>query len=187
MLSNRFDCITPNTAMSLKLLPLLASICLLAACIKADDNADLNDVNQADRDFIFKASFANSNELAISRLADTVASDSAVRNFAHQLVEKHRALRLSFDKVASGFSYYAGDSLNAGSLALQQQLLILNGRAFDSVYIHSRLANQTLLLNSFNEEVNNGINTRLKAFAAANISLLQSNKKTADSLAQFFK
>jgi putative membrane protein len=173
--------------MSIKFFSLAVVICSLAACIKADDNANLNDVNQADRDFIFKASFANSNELAISRLADTVASDTALRKFAHQLVEKHSALRSSFDKVASGFSYYAGDSLNAESLALQQQLLGLNGRAFDSVYIHSRLANQTLLLNSFNEEVNNGINTKLKAFAAANIPLLQANKKTADSLVQFFK
>ena len=148
-----------------------------------DNGNNPNDINQADRDFIFNASFANAGELNISTMADTVASDSLIKTFASMMVTDHRSIEQTFTAIAKGFSYYTADSLNAEYLALQQQLDSLSGREYDSVYIHSSVKSHSDLIAYSTDEINNGINPQLKNFATSILPILQSHKKTADSLA----
>jgi len=146
-----------------------------------------NDINQADRDFIFHGSFANAGELGISALADTVSTDSTIMDFAGYMVTQHTSIEQIFSSLADNFSYYTADSLNAENLALQQQLLTLSGREFDSVYIHSRVKNHTDMIAIFTDEKNNGLSPHLKTFADSVLPVLQMHLSMADSLAQKYK
>ncbi len=146
-----------------------------------------NDINQADRDFIFNGSFANAGELGISELADTTSTDSTIMDFAGYMVTQHTSIEQIFTSLAHGFSYYTADSLNAENLALQQQLLTLSGREFDSVYIHSRVKNHTDMIVIFTDEKNNGLSPHLKTFADSMLPVLQTHLSMADSIAQKYK
>jgi len=163
---------------------LLVSLSLLSC----DKNVTSpNDMNQADRDFIFYGSFANAGELGISALADTVSTDSTIMDFAGHMVTEHTSIEQTFTTLAGGFSYYTADSLNAENLTLQQQLLTLSGREFDSVYIHSRVKNHTDMIAIFADEKDNGLSPHLKAFANNVLPILQMHLSMADSLAQKYK
>ena len=163
---------------------LLATLFILS-CNKNDSNP--NDINQTDRDFIFHASFANAGELGISALADTASTDSTIIDFAGHMVAEHTSIEKNFTAIAGGFSYYTADSLNAENLALQEQLLTLSGRAFDSVYIHSRVKNHVDMIAMFTEEKNNGLSPQIKNFASSVLPILQTHLQMADSLSQKYK
>ena len=161
---------------------------VILATISCDkDSNSPNDINQADRDFIFNASFANAGELNISAMADTMAADSLIKDFAGMMVIDHTSIEQTFDALAADFSYYAGDSLNAEYLALQLQLDSLSGREYDSVYIHSSVKTHTDLIAFTNDEIANGINPPLKNFASSILPILKSHLKMADSLALKYK
>ena len=164
---------------------ILVLILASVACTKNTNTP--NDINQADRDFIFNASFANAGELNISTMADSVSTDSLVRDYAGMMVVDHTNIEQSFSAIASGFSYYSSDSLNAEYLALQQQLLTLSGREYDSVYIHSSVETHVNLIAFANDEIANGINPPLKNFATSILPTLQMHLKMADSLALKYK
>ncbi len=163
---------------------LLASLFILSC----DKNVTSpNDINQADRDFVFNGSFANAGELGISALADTTSTDSTIMDFAGQEFTEHTSIEQIFTSLGDGFDYYTADSLNAENLALQQQLLTLSGRAFDSVYIHSRVKSHTDMIAIFMDESNNGLSPHLKTFADSILPVLQMHLSMADSLAQKYK
>ena len=146
-----------------------------------------NDINQADRDFVFNGSFANAGEFGISRLADTTSTDSTIMDFGGNEFIEHTNIEQVFTSLAGGFDYYTADSLNAENLALQQQLLTLSGREFDSVYIHSRVKSHTEMIAIFMDESKNGISPHLKTFADSVLPVLQMHLSMADSLAQKYK
>ena len=161
-------------------------LCLII--LSCDKNVTTpNDINQADRDFVFNGSFANAGELGINALADTTSTDSTIMDFAGYMFAQHTSIEQVFTSLAGGFDYYTAHSLNAENLALQQQLLTLSGREFDSVYIHSRVKSHTDMIAIFTEEKNNGLSPHLKTFADSVLPVLQMHLSMADSLAQKYK
>lgn len=165
------------------------SVCLLAFCFQhcAKNNvANPDDLNQTDREFIFNASLRNG---AILQLADTAlvkTSDSAIKKLADTIVADYTKLETAFTSLANGLSFYFQDSLDAKQLAFKIRLDSLSGRVFDSVYIHQLVIEHDSALASFNKEIAEGFNVKLKFFASTWLPALQRNRKTADSLAKLY-
>ena len=71
-------------------------------------------------------------------------------------------------------------------VALGAQLLTLDGRAFDSVYIHSQVSDHQKAITFFQNEIDKGNNSRLKNYANTQLPHLQEHLRIADSLAANF-
>lgn len=157
----------------------------LTQCLKTE-TASPDDLNQTDREFILAASLRNG---AILQLADTAVAkttDSAIKRLADTIGVDYSNLETDFTRLANGLSFYFPDSLDAKQLAFKLRLDTLNGRIFDSVYIHQLVVEHDSAIASFNKQVAEGFNIKLKQFSTTWIPVLQRNRKTADSIAKLY-
>jgi putative membrane protein len=164
---------------------LLISIAFVS-CDKEDDNNKSTDVNSTDKDFVMHASMANRAEIDAGQLAATQATDGSIMNFGQFMVTEHNAAKAELTGLADSLQLQAPDSLDAEHVTLGAQLLTLDGRAFDSVYIHSQVTDHQKAIDLFQNEINNGNNSRLKNFANSQMPHLQQHLHIADSLAANF-
>lgn len=149
-----------------------------------DDGGDVpSSVNQNDRDFTLKASLANTAEIEAGALAASKGTETSIIAFGQFMVADHGTARNELKDIADDLGLPAPDSLDAEHVALKAQLESLTGRAFDSVYIHSQVADHQKALQLFQDEVNNGRNGRLIDFAAEQLPHLQLHFQKADSIA----
>jgi putative membrane protein len=157
------------------------------SCDKNDDNNNNgNNINSTDRDFVLNASMANTAEINAGQLASTKANDEGIKDFGQFMVTEHGTSKTQLKNLADSLQLQAPDSLDAEHVALGAQLLTLDGRSFDSVYIHSQVTDHQKTINLFQNEINNGNNSRLKDFANSQMPHLQEHLNMADSLAANF-
>ena len=173
----------------MKLFRILLSVFLIAFCLPecAKNNvSNPDDLNQADRSFIFTASLRNGAFLQLADSATLKTSDSAIKRLADTIVVDYTKLETDFTRLANGLSFYFPDSLDATQLSFKLRLDTLSGRTYDSVYIHQLVVEHDSALAVFNREVAEGFNVKLKSFANSWLPALQRNRKTADSIANLY-
>jgi putative membrane protein len=168
----------------------ISCLALFAAC--KDDNDDNNNgggggtsttVSDQDRSFTEQASMANYEEVQAAQDAVNKSTDTTILSFAAQMISDHQAALSQLHDIADSLNVYAPDSIDSAHVALTLQLALLNGRAYDSVYIHSQAADHATALTLFQTESNSGSHTMIKNYASSKISVLQMHKQMADSIA----
>jgi putative membrane protein len=158
------------------------SATLLFGCDKDDDDTD-PEYNSTDREFVMKASMANTAEIDAGSLASTKATDGGIQDFGEMMVSDHTTAKSQLKDIADDLRLPAPDSLDAEHVALKTLLMSLSGRAFDSAYIHSQVKDHQAAIDLFNTQVQNGRNQRLKDYASGQLPHLQHHLDMADSLA----
>ena len=165
-------------------LMLVTSICL--GCDNDDDD-DGNNVNATDQHFVLMASIANTAEIDAATLAESKATDEGILDFADMMLNDHGMAKSELKGIADDLNLAAPDSLDAEHVALKALLMSLNGREFDSVYIHSQVKDHEKAIALFNTEVQSGRHQRLRDFATAQLPHLQKHLNKAGSLANKYK
>lgn len=166
--------------------------CLLAAalftgCDKDDDDANDTDVNNLDREFVLKASMANTAEIDAGQLAAANGTNEGIISFGQMMVTDHSAAKTDLQNIAADLQLYAPDSLDERHVMLKAQLMTLSGRAFDSVYIHSQVQDHQEAIALFEREADDGDNDRLENYARSLLPHLRNHLRVADSLAAFYQ
>ena len=156
-----------------------------AGCDKDDDNNNNNNnnaVNAKDREFTSMAAMSNRAEIDAATLALSNGQDSSIKAFAQMMITDHTNAMDQLDSLATSLTLSAPDSLDAAHVALKQQLSTLNGRAFDSLYIHSQVMDHQQAISLFTSERDSGSNMSLKNYAISLLPHLQQHLQMADSL-----
>jgi putative membrane protein len=151
------------------------------SCDKNDDND--TDVNATDRNFTQVAAMSGFAEVDAGQLAAVKATNPGIKSFAQMMVAEHGANGSQLKMIATNLGLYAPDSLDAEHVALKAQLMSLNGRAFDSVYIHSQVSDHNKVISLFNDEQVNGNNGQLRGYADTTLPHLHQHLSSAQTLA----
>ena len=171
-----------------KLNYLIAGILLLA--VSCDKNESHNGgggaitaVSQDDRSFVLNASMANFTEVSLGQMATVISTDSAIIAFATMMIDEHQQAQLELQMIADSVNVPAPDSMDEAHGELIMQLSQLTGYSFDSLYIHSQVADHAAALTLYQEEKSSGVNTMIKAYAAGKLSAIQMHKDLAEDIA----
>jgi len=133
-----------------------------------------------------RASMANTAEVGAGQMAAAKATDEDVQDFGNFMVTEHGTSETQLKGLADSLGLYAPDSLDVEHVALKMQLDSLDGRAFDSAYIHAQVTDHQNAIGLFQNEIDNGRNSRLIDFATSQMPHLQMHLQKADSIAAKF-
>lgn len=167
-----------------------AATVFLASCDKEDDPGNDNNntaPNSTDLNFLTQASYANHNEILLSQLALTKASNDSVKMFAQMLIDDHTAAQTALDSLGTSYSQTLPNQADSAHTAIKMQLDSLMGNSFDSAFIAQQVTDHQNAINLFQNEIDNGNAPAIKAYANNNLPKLQSHKQTADSLSSHFQ
>ncbi len=78
------------------------------------------------------------------------------------------------------------DTTDAAHTATIAQLDILTGRTFDSAYIHSQILDHQEAINFYTDELVNGNQLNVRAYANTNLQNIKIHYQRADSIANAF-
>lgn len=153
---------------------------VLTSCSKDNDkiNIDNNDTN-----FAIKAWIANKAEIELGQLAIIKATDTSITDFAQSVVAEQNDAKSQLQAVAQQLNIALPDSLDADNVAIRAQMIDLNGRPFDSVYITNRAIQLQRTVTLYQTELNEGLNESLRLFALTELPKLQAHLQVADSIA----
>jgi putative membrane protein len=151
----------------------------LGACNKDDDN---NDLNGSDRDFMVNASYGNVAEVDAGQLAASKGSTAGVRNFGQMMVNDHSTAQTELNSLGSQYNVSLPSAPDPAHQALKQQLMNLTGTAFDSTYLSAQVMDHQNTVILFQNEIANGNNSSIKAYATKYLPAIQMHLHMADSL-----
>jgi putative membrane protein len=158
---------------------LLAAVILsFISCTKTRDDYDTG----ADEDFVLQASVANTIETELGIVAANNGIDEGVKAFAQNTSTYHKQAQTQLKSLAMTLNLAAADSMDEQHVLLRNQLLNLSGRAFDSVYIHTRVQDYQQATKLFFQEVITGESSQLKDYSASVLAQLEVYLHQADSL-----
>jgi putative membrane protein len=119
----------------------------------------------ADDSFINKASQANLTEIQAGKLAES-KGDAQVKNLGKQMLTDHTQAERDLTALAKKEDITIAGSPDAVHKQALNDLGKLSGKAFDSAYMASQLADHKAAVALFTEEAASGTDPGAKAFAA---------------------
>jgi putative membrane protein len=167
----------------------LAGLFLASVIIPSCDDDDdvVNTINNADTEFMLKASLSNSAELNLGTLASTKATNTAVKAFAQTMVAEHTAAQAELKALGTSVGYAVKDTVDPGHMALKTQLTgLAAGRVFDSTYIWVQVADHQAAITAFQAEQTGGRQSNVVAYANTNLPKIQAHFTRADSIARAY-
>ncbi|TDH21437.1 DUF4142 domain-containing protein [Segetibacter sp. 3557_3] len=150
----------------------------LVSCSK--DDKDLNDT---DRQFMVQASLSNTAEIGAGTMASTKATSPIVKAFAMSMVAEHTTAQNDLKNRGNSVGNPVRDTLDPAHVALALQLNSLSGRAFDSVYMHSQVADHIATITFFQNEQSNGQHRDILGYANTYRPHIEMHRSRADSIA----
>jgi len=174
--------------MKLRLLALaLATVCF-TGCDDDDDDNNPGEINSTDRDFAMRAAMSNFAEIGAGQLASTKATEPGVADYGEMMVTDHTDALQDLRDITNNLGLYAPDSLDAAHVTLMQQLNdAATGREFDSIYIHSQVADHQAAIQLFQNQVANGNNAQLRNYASTLLPNLNLHFERADSISNHYE
>ena len=155
----------------------------LLSCSKTNEN----DVIASDQTFMTQAALSNSAEIDAGTLASTNASSAEVKAFGLMMVTEHTTAQNDLKTVGTKIGLTVKDTIDPAHVALKQKLMSLSGRAFDSVYIMSQIADHQVTLANYITEINSGNNINVLNYANNYRPHIAMHYNTADSIAKAMK
>lgn len=139
-------------------------------------------MNATDQNFMQMASFSNNDEIDAGALASVKSSDSAVMMFGQMMVTDHTTAENDLRSLSTTVSVTIPTTPDSVHIAMKAQLQAMNGRAFDSMYMHAQSTDHQNTINLFQTEISNGNNTSVKNYANTYLPKIQMNKHMVDSI-----
>lgn len=163
----------------------MAAVVVFTSCEK-DAGENDNELNSNDRTFMLQASVSNTAEVGAGQLALTKASNAAVKAYAQTMIAEHSVAQTDLKALGTTVGFAVKDTIDPMHVQMITQLNALSGRAFDSAYIHSQVADHQLTLTFFQTELDNGQHAQVEGYAATYQPRIQMHHTRADSIARAY-
>jgi len=155
-----------------------AVILAFISCTKSREDYDAT----SDEDFILQASVVNTTEIDIGNLVPAKGIDEGIKAFGQNTTRYHKQIQTQLKGIAMTLNLDTADSMDLQHILLRNQLLNLSGRAFDSLYIHTRVQDYQQATKLFFQEVITGQSSQLRDYSASILAQLEVYLHQADSL-----
>jgi len=157
----------------------LLSTTIFTACNKDDDNESMN---QTDMNFMTMASYGNHNEIAAGKIADSNASNAAVRSFGMMMVTDHSMAETELTNLAAQYNMAIPQMPDSAHRAMGMMLRSMSGMMFDSTYMTKQVMDHQMTIQLFQNEIANGSDQSVKAYAQKYLPKIQMHHHMADSI-----
>lgn len=159
----------------------LAFIGLAAFACNDDDNK--GPLNGTDKPFVENAALGNHTEIQFGELAASKGTDPSVIDFGKQMRDEHSEALIELETIADDYdNINLPTTMDAMHLQIYQQLQSLSGEKFDSAYIKSQVDDHKKTVALFENETNNGVEQRVKAYANKYLPHIRMHLNRADSI-----
>lgn len=135
-----------------------------------------------DKQFLTKASQGGYDEIQLSKLAETKASNPQVKAFAHKMVVEHTALAARMQPFAQAWEQTPPTSLDPDHQAEYDKLNGLSGADFDKEYISALDKDHHETLDAFTHEAQTTKDAKFKAAVLHGKSVVAAHTQMADGL-----
>ena len=139
-------------------------------------------VTDQDKQFLTNVSQGGMDEIKLSELAETKATNPEVKAFAHKMVVEHKALAMRMQPFADAWGIAAPAGLDPDHQAEYDKLSGLSGAEFDKEYMNAMVKDHHGALDLFNEEVKTTTDMRFKTTVMHGQSVVAAHTHMADSL-----
>jgi putative membrane protein len=137
-----------------------------------------------DNYFLVQAVRGSRTDVELGQLAQKRATDPAVKNFANQMVQSGNAMLQSLQGVAAMESVAVPNLPSAAAVAEMQQLQNLPKARFDRSYMQFMVDHLQKQAGQLDRENKQGMNPKLKGFAAANLPKANTSLSQAQKIEQ---
>ncbi len=141
------------------------------------------EVTEQDKTFLTNASQSDFNEIKLSQLAASKASDPMVKKFAAKMVTDHTSLEAKMKPYADAWGLTPAASLDADHQAEYDKLNGLSGADFDKEYMTAMDMDHGKALDLFKSEVASTTDAKFKKSVAGGEKVVAEHKMMADKLA----
>jgi putative membrane protein len=140
-------------------------------------------LSTTDANFINTVGAGGHAEVQFGEVAQSHATRVAVRNFATQMVSDHTAAGNELAALAQQKQMTAPSEMDLNHKAKYDQLKNTWGSEFDRVYMQGQVEDHTAVVNAFQNEITNGTDVDVKAFAQKYLPTIQHHLDMARQLA----
>ena len=159
----------------------------ITACKKDDDNNNNNNngnnLSQTDKDFMNRATYSNLSEVETGNMAKQKGTTATITNYGDMMVQDHGKAHNELSDIAQDRRYSLPTETDQEHKDMAAMLMALNGRAFDSTYIHKMVEAHDKTIVIFQNEISNGQSADVKSYASNKLPALQHHRHMADSIA----
>jgi putative membrane protein len=121
-------------------------------------------VDKDDAKFAVDAANGGMTEIALSKLAQTMATNAKIKDFATMMVTDHSKAGAELGTIAKGKNITLPDSVSADSKKAIDDLSKKSGAAFDKAYVNKMVADHKATVSMFEDASKNLKDADLKAF-----------------------
>lgn len=139
-------------------------------------------VTDQDKQFLTMAAQSDFNEIQLSKLAETKATNSQVKAFAHKMVADHTTLEAKMKPFATAWGLTPPSALDADHQAIYDKLNTLSGADFDKEYMDAMVTDHHKALDAFTQEADTTTDTKFKAAVTNGKSVVAGHTSMADDL-----
>jgi putative membrane protein len=139
-------------------------------------------VTDQDKQFLTMAAQSDFNEINLSKLAETKATNPQVKAFAHKMVADHTALEAKMKPFATAWGLTPPTSFDADHQAEYDKLNGLSGSDFDKEYMDAMVTDHHKALDAFTSEANTTTDAKFKTAVMNGKSVVAAHTTMADDL-----
>jgi putative membrane protein len=143
-----------------------------AAMLLTLGNAQAQELSEVDREFIETAAQSGHAEVAAAQTAKT-SENQAVAAFAQQMIDEHTKMNEELATLAQKKGVQPPDSPDLASQAKTAVTGALPGSTFDKQYVSSQLDDHHETLELLQNQLREGQDPELKAFAEKHIPIVE--------------
>lgn len=145
-------------------------------------NATGGKVPGADRSFIEKAAIGGMTEVDASKVAQSKATNPAVKDFAAQMVKDHTKANSELMSAATAKGVTPPATLDKAHQKEVDKMSNLSGADFDKAYMKQMVADHKATVELFEKQAKSGKDADLQGWAGKTLPTLQEHLKMAQDL-----
>ncbi len=139
-------------------------------------------VNAVDNTFAMQAGASDQFEIQSSQLALQQSHNPRVRQFAQQMIDAHTGTTQELMQIGASKGMTMQPTLEPQQSKMVADLGGLNGPGFDRAYLHDQVVAHRMAGTLFQNEIANGQDPEIKAFAQKTLPIIQSHERDARRL-----
>lgn len=137
-------------------------------------------LSDQDKKFANAAATGGQMEVMMGKLAETNASNPAVKSLGAMMVTDHSKANDELKKIASDLNYTLPSSLDAEKQKKYDELKTKKGADFDKAYADLMVKDHKEDIEEFKKEASKGTESSLKSFAAKTLPTLEHHLKESE-------
>jgi putative membrane protein len=147
-------------------------------------NNPVKGVDETDQNFMKDAAMGNEAEIQLGQMAQSKASNPAVKSFGQRMVKDHSAADDKLKSIAESQHISLPVELDPKHKNQAEALSRLSGPQFDKAYMTLMVQEHTQDVNKFKKEAASSHDPTLQQFAQSTLPVLQSHLNEAQQVEQ---